>query len=51
MLQFKKEVCPVCGKEYIPAPCHLYKIPNAKHTYKIRVCSYGCVLRYEKSKN
>lgn len=28
MLQFKKEICPVCGKEYIPAPCHLYKIPK-----------------------
>ena len=51
MLNFKNEVCPVCGKEYIPAPKHLYRIPKPNHNGKVKVCSYGCVRAYEKSKN
>lgn len=36
------EVCPVCGKEYVPAPQHVYKV---KHRL---VCSWGCLRKAEK---
>ena len=35
-------VCPVCGKIYIPAPFHVYKIKANK-----LVCSYKCQIEYE----
>lgn len=38
--------CPICGKNFIPAPEHIYKI-REKGTYKL-VCSWGCVRKHEK---
>ena len=38
-------VCPVCGKVYIPAPFHVYKIKSSK-----LVCSYKCQLEYENNR-
>lgn len=38
---FKK--CPICGREYIPAANHIYKI--AQHE---TVCSWHCVRDWEK---
>ena len=35
--------CPVCGKNYIPAPFHQYKIYGG-----VRVCSWSCQLRGER---
>ena len=52
------EVCPICGKRYLPAPFHAYKIyinkSNGKKYgvvggYHYKVCSWGCVRKYEKS--
>ena len=37
-------VCPVCGKTYIPAPFHIYKVAGRK------VCSYSCSLQNVKNK-
>ena len=36
-------ICPVCGKNYIPAPFHLYKIYG-----HARVCSWTCQLKGER---
>lgn len=35
-------VCPVCGKKFIPAPMHIYKVQNCF------VCSWGCQRKFEK---
>ena len=31
--------CPVCGKEFVPAPQHAYTLPNKGGP----VCSYHCM--------
>lgn len=36
--------CPVCGKKYVPAAQHIYKIGH--HC----VCSWGCQRKVEKAK-
>jgi hypothetical protein len=36
----RKCVCPVCGKEYFPAPLHSYHAEENK--YGPLVCSYSC---------
>ena len=33
-------VCPVCGKEFIPAPQHVYKVTK----WSPPVCSYHCMM-------
>lgn len=40
--------CPVCGKEFIPAPFHVYKV-YTKGQYKL-ACSWNCVRKWEKKK-
>ncbi len=37
-------VCPICGKKFVPAPFHLYKVGKRK------VCSYTCTLPGAKEK-
>lgn len=39
MMEFRK--CSICGKEFIPAPLHMYKIRNSRGTTKMQ-CSYTC---------
>lgn len=40
--------CPVCGRRFIPAPEHLYKIyENGVYS---RVCSWTCMRKHEKKK-
>ena len=43
--------CPVCGKTFIPAPLHAYKV-SMKHRcggiYDKLVCSWHCLRAYEK---
>ena len=39
-----EKICPVCGKKYIPAPYHLYKISQGKSGSSVMVCSYACSL-------
>ena len=36
------EICPICGKRYIPAAQHLYRANNEL------VCSWGCQRKVEK---
>jgi DNA repair exonuclease SbcCD ATPase subunit len=43
--QMKK--CPVCGKEFLPAGQHSYKIGNAETTEKL-VCTYTCQRKWER---
>ena len=41
--------CPVCGKEYTPAPMHIYRI-TTKHGSHL-VCSWGCQRAWEKERD
>lgn len=44
---FQECKCPVCGRSYIKSPGHIYKVfENGVYKY---VCSWGCVMKYEKS--
>ena len=38
---FLVETCPICGKEFHPAPLHAYKDPTEKKL----ICTYSCYLR------
>ena len=40
-----EKTCPVCGKNYIPAPYHMYKLWDSKTGHSIQVCSYSCSLK------
>lgn len=40
--------CPVCDKEFIPAPYHTYKIGRSKRPRY--VCSYSCLRKYQLEK-
>lgn len=42
--------CPVCGKEFLPAPQHVYKVDIKRGDIRY-VCSYHCVRAHEKEKN
>lgn len=39
------KTCPICGKTFVPAPMHIYKIKYGK-----KVCSYHCMRKYEKAR-
>lgn len=41
-MQIVEVVCPICGKKYIPAVFHSYKVGER------RVCSWRCVLDGER---
>lgn len=43
----QQEKCPVCGKMFKAAPEHAYHIGKSK---KRRVCTYGCMRKWEKEK-
>lgn len=40
-----KIICPVCGKEFSPAPEHSYHLDNKEKL----VCSYNCERQWEKN--
>ena len=40
-----EKICPICGKLFIPAPEHTYKVAKGG-----KVCSWACVRKYEKDK-
>lgn len=46
--------CPVCGREYVPAPEHSYKVylecKKGTGHYKTPVCSYGCMRKHQREK-
>lgn len=47
----KTRTCPICGKKYVPAPEHMWKIGNwdGNTGERItRVCSYTCMRKWEK---
>ena len=44
----KEYICPVCGKIFVPAPFHSYKVQDMNCRYYL-VCSYSCTRRAEKS--
>lgn len=44
------EYCPICGKEFIVTPLHVYKAQDKKHRYqKYNLCSWSCLRNAEKS--
>lgn len=40
--------CPVCGKSFIPAPYHVYKV--LMHRSNKLVCSWACKVAYDKER-
>lgn len=40
-------ICPVCGKTFIPAPYHVYRVKNRSGN-RVLACSWGCVIRRER---
>ena len=48
---FTPKICPVCGKEFIPAPLTIYKVKI--HRRVKLLCSYACYLqaKCQKSRN
>lgn len=42
----KKRVCPICKKEFFPAPYHVYK--DARTHHGALVCSYSCMTESER---
>lgn len=42
----ESEICPCCGKEFVPAPQHSYKVKIGRGD--TLVCSYSCVRFWEK---
>ena len=44
-------ICPICGKKFIPAPENYWKIGKFDfRTRTIDVCSYTCMRKWEKEK-
>ena len=39
--------CPVCGKAFVPAPLHAWKI-DISYCQTKRVCTYSCMRVWEK---
>ena len=39
--------CPICGKMFVPAPLHAWKI-NVGYYREIEVCTYSCMRVWEK---
>lgn len=40
---FSMRTCVVCGKKFLPAPYHAYKVsPQGKEI----MCSYTCMMKY-----
>lgn len=46
-LKYRDAKCPVCGKNFIPAPLHVYRDKRGSK----KVCSWTCVLESERLKN
>lgn len=42
-----EDICPICGKLYIPAPLHIYRVSNGRGGQK-RVCKWSCVMEGER---
>jgi hypothetical protein len=40
----REKICPICGKLFVPAPEHIYKVKGAQ------VCSWSCVCKAEREK-
>ena len=40
--------CPVCGKEFYPAPMHAYKMK--RYGRHVPICTYKCFIAVEKKK-
>lgn len=53
----KERICPICGKNFIPAPYHYWKINSTTAqsldgdpiTFGTLVCTYTCMRKWEKS--
>ena len=40
-----EKICPICGRNYCPAPLHSYKLENGR-----LVCSWSCLCRARREK-
>lgn len=49
---FYEKLCPVCGKNFVYYPAvHRYQIRVGGHGHHQAVCSYSCVLSYERERD
>lgn len=47
------DICPICGKKFISAADHMWKIGgwgNISGIHTERVCSYSCMRKWEKER-
>ncbi len=44
----KELTCPICGRNFIPAPLHGWYIHDQKHN-KVFLCRYNCMRKAEKN--
>lgn len=40
------KICPVCGKNFVPAPEHIYRIRINKNRSNL-VCTYNCMINWQ----
>lgn len=52
----KERICPICGKNFIPAPYHYWRIGSEAEDDLINkrypgtlVCTYSCMRKWEKA--
>lgn len=43
-----EQICDACGKNFCPAPYHVYKVKQPDRTYWF--CSWSCLCRYREGK-
>lgn len=46
--QQNDKTCPICGKNFIPAPFHSYSCIGLCGNH-VLVCTYGCMLKAERN--
>lgn len=42
------QICPICGKEFLPASQHYWRIGDVPSRERL-VCSYSCMRKWEKT--
>ena len=42
----QEKVCPICGKTFVPAPCHRWTI-HTRGNPRMFVCTYACMRKWE----
>lgn len=46
---FREQACPICGKNFIPATYHSWKVKKQNGQW-VYACSYTCMRKWEKTR-